>query len=645
MIGRERIGTQIAVGQSVSRSVGQSVSRSVGQSVSLLLLLVVLTFSLSAPADAQTCLSDTTRFVYAGIGDDTGHNGQCWEQAYATLDKALDDLNAEDSAVTTILIAQGTYTSSQTFHVHRGCTIRGGYAGAGQDPGAWDPSQFVTTLDGEGDRRVMELWTDFPPFDGDVELEGLVVTRGRAGSGQSGGGLFMNIDDPETTVLIKRCAFVENEAGGRGGAISDQGSSGGPELEVRESLFERNVVVLTGLASVSEGGAIAVAGPLTAVRCRFIENSAPKIGRGGAISAGYRPGDAFRLTLCEFRGNTAGSGAQHDDASGGAVCIRDDCALVGGEPCATCASLENETCEHAVLEATGCLFVGNTCWGGGGGAIGAYMASTSETPMQRGIAVLRHCTFAENSTRGDGCAVACRIVAAGNLIVYFNRIRPENPESVPTEVCAEQLIANDGDLTIAYSCVQDLDLGQFGDGNINGDPEFLGIPGCEYCLPRCSSPAVDAGSAALIPDDVTDVDENPVTTELPWDLLEDARVQGLVDMGAYETQGFGTCPPDFNDDGVVDGDDMGTLLGLWGTGGGYSIADFNCDGTVAGYDLGELLGYWGACDQFMMSGGGGITPQDAAEAFGFESVEEFVAWLSGLDFPTMSALLEGLFGN
>jgi len=39
------------------------------------------------------------------------------------------------------------------------------------------------------------------------------------------------------------------------------------------------------------------------------------------------------------------------------------------------------------------------------------------------------------------------------------------------------------------------------------------------------------------------------------------------------------------------------------------------------------------------------TPQQAAEAFGFEIVEEFVEWLSGLDFQTMSALLEGLFGG
>jgi len=123
-------------------------------------------------------------------------------------------------------------------------------------------------------------------------------------------------------------------------------------------------------------------------------------------------------------------------------------------------------------------------------------------------------------------------------------------------------------------------------------------------------------------------------------------------MGAYEFTLSSTCLPDFNSDGEVDGDDMGTLLGLWGTGGGYSIADFDCDGIVDGDDLGELLGYWGECppgESSMMSGGGstseGITPQDAAEAFGFESVEEFVAWLLSLDFQTMSALLEGLFGG
>lgn len=52
-----------------------------------------------------------------------------------------------------------------------------------------------------------------------------------------------------------------------------------------------------------------------------------------------------------------------------------------------------------------------------------------------------------------------------------------------------------------------------------------------------------------------------------------------------------SCTGDFNDDGVVDGADLGALLGAWGTDGG----DLNDDGITDGADLGVLLGAWGAC--------------------------------------------------
>jgi len=48
-------------------------------------------------------------------------------------------------------------------------------------------------------------------------------------------------------------------------------------------------------------------------------------------------------------------------------------------------------------------------------------------------------------------------------------------------------------------------------------------------------------------------------------------------------------PSDLNDDGVVDGADLGILLGAWGTAAG----DINGDGTTDGADLGILLGGWG----------------------------------------------------
>jgi hypothetical protein len=55
------------------------------------------------------------------------------------------------------------------------------------------------------------------------------------------------------------------------------------------------------------------------------------------------------------------------------------------------------------------------------------------------------------------------------------------------------------------------------------------------------------------------------------------------------------CPADFNNDGTVDGADLGSLLGEWGACPGC-IQDLNDDDVVDGADLGGLLGEWGACD-------------------------------------------------
>jgi hypothetical protein len=80
-----------------------------------------------------------------------------------------------------------------------------------------------------------------------------------------------------------------------------------------------------------------------------------------------------------------------------------------------------------------------------------------------------------------------------------------------------------------------------------------------------------------------------------------------VRVGAYGTTGFGAgtltvtpgstacstpCPADLNGDHVVNGADIGLLLGNWGNAG---IGDINNDGIVNGADIGALLGAWGAC--------------------------------------------------
>ena len=51
------------------------------------------------------------------------------------------------------------------------------------------------------------------------------------------------------------------------------------------------------------------------------------------------------------------------------------------------------------------------------------------------------------------------------------------------------------------------------------------------------------------------------------------------------------CPGDFNNDGSVDGGDLGFLLAAWGG----PDADINGDGNTDGGDLGLFLSVWGDC--------------------------------------------------
>jgi hypothetical protein len=64
------------------------------------------------------------------------------------------------------------------------------------------------------------------------------------------------------------------------------------------------------------------------------------------------------------------------------------------------------------------------------------------------------------------------------------------------------------------------------------------------------------------------------------------------------------CVGDFNDDGVVNGADFGSLLAAWGACVGCD-EDLNDDGFVNGADIGALLAAWGECPDDNGGGNGG----------------------------------------
>ena len=81
-----------------------------------------------------------------------------------------------------------------------------------------------------------------------------------------------------------------------------------------------------------------------------------------------------------------------------------------------------------------------------------------------------------------------------------------------------------------------------------------------------------------------------------------------IRIGSWGSAGFGTgtlsiaeattacispCPTDLNNDGIVNGADLGVLLGNWA---GSGVGDFDNNGLVNGADLAVLLGTWGNCN-------------------------------------------------
>ena len=69
----------------------------------------------------------------------------------------------------------------------------------------------------------------------------------------------------------------------------------------------------------------------------------------------------------------------------------------------------------------------------------------------------------------------------------------------------------------------------------------------------------------------------------------------LADVNANNVPDSCECLGDINEDGWVDGVDLGIVLASWSTESAGAPADLNRDGAVDGVDLGVLLGAWGAC--------------------------------------------------
>ena len=115
----------------------------------------------------------------------------------------------------------------------------------------------------------------------------------------------------------------------------------------------------------------------------------------------------------------------------------------------------------------------------------------------------------------------------------------------------------------------------------------------------------DAQTILICDDDGCTGGLAPFTSRFEWELTQGQTYYLAVGGFSATTAGpFNVvisgptpqqCTGDLNNDLVVNGLDLGILLGAWGPCGAPCPADLNGDGAVNGQDLGILLGAWGAC--------------------------------------------------
>jgi len=343
-------------------------------------------------------------------------------------------------------------------------------------------------------------------------LEGFTIT----------GGLGAGIDISSGTSPVIRGNVITGNSGWCGGGIYISGSS---------PLIWGNVITANTATSPLDGGGGGIyceAGQGQTcmpqiVWCTIACNEAAAEGGGIWISGMARP----RISHCLIEGNSAPKG--------------------GGVFQKAVSSLEPERTVDCVADGgrspviDDCLIIRNGANLGGGlhfddwtqpTVINCTLSANSADMYGGGLYAMHACVYMDNCilsgdtaaelghegylTNGAYLRFRYSDLHGGQGVIYLN------PDVLPS--------------VLAFASEP---------GNIDADPQFRDPLRCDYHV-RPTSPTVDAGSNALLPDDDADVDADANTDEtMPLDLDANPRILNLiVDMGTYELTGaVAGCPP------------------------------------------------------------------------------------------------------
>ena len=264
-----------------------------------------------------------------------------------------------------IMLAEGTYTATETFAITKNITLEGGYGASPAIGDVPDPQNHKVTLDGDGSYRVMSV--NAPIAAGkSVQLSGLILHNGTF-TGYAGGLMITR-----GNVTANRVIIQNNTATGMGAGFVITGAN------AKASFFSCTVANNT---SGTNGSNYVYDGADVSFDQCVITGNESKMGGGIYIYNNNAQGVKIQISNSELSNNIANAGR------GGAIYLRGDGANSG-----------------VTMDIANCTMYGNSCtsWGA---AIDVY--SKSGYPATANIF---NCTVTGNSTSYDGASVVAETV-------------------------------------------------------------------------------------------------------------------------------------------------------------------------------------------------------------------------------------------
>jgi len=276
-------------------------------------------------------LNETPQVARADPGDlfvkPDGSGSACSQAAPCALQTALSLATNGDP----IYVAGGTYTGTgaAVITVTKSITLYGGWDGSTTIPPIRDPAVYITTLDGQGQRRVVYISGHITPT-----LDGLTITGGNASNAPTsagrGGGIYSADATPiiANNVITNNIAYTSTVSQGYGGGIYISNPQGVAVITGNQ--------VLSNVASTSYsayGGGVHLGGASSAqvVNNVVLSNTASitgGLGHGGGIA--LSGSNRATVTGNRVEGNIAQAGLapMYGSDGGGVYCSYSDDVMV-----------------------------------------------------------------------------------------------------------------------------------------------------------------------------------------------------------------------------------------------------------------------------------------------------------------------------